>query len=148
MGITLDNGMKLYNPDECIVLYHKMIDVINIFIEKGSFGDFNFLLMGAHHGLAIFYAQKNDTAAALNHLKLAAEHAVMYDAMPNFDDNLTEEYTSILFRGVKFPFNVVHCPFTMTENLLEESYKFDSSLPIAELEEIRNELRKHIKTNQ
>jgi transcriptional regulator with XRE-family HTH domain len=41
MSTSLDDGSKAYDTDECIELHHKIIDIINILIEKGSFGDFN-----------------------------------------------------------------------------------------------------------
>ena len=147
MITPLDDGSKPFNPDEEIALHHKTIDIINIFIEKGSFGDFNFRLAPAHLELAILYSQKNDAAAALKHFKLAAKHAIPYDAMPPVNDDSREEYTSLLFKGIKFPFNMVCSTDTMTEQLLERSRELDSHLPASELEEIRNELRKHTKIN-
>jgi transcriptional regulator with XRE-family HTH domain len=145
---ALDDGTEPYNSDECIALYHKNIDIINILIEKGSFGDFNFYLVNAHRSLTFLYVQKGDAAAALNHFRLAAKHAVLYDAMPPVNDNFREEYTSLLFRGVKFPSITVGGSFTtMTERLLERSRELDSVLPASELEEIRNELRKHTAIN-
>lgn len=147
MYITLDDGAEPYNSDECIALYHKIIDIINILIEKGSFGDFDFRLADAHNNLTFLYVQKSDSAAALNHFRLAAKHAVMYDSMPPINDISREEYTSLLFKGIKFPFNMVHTPLTMSEHLLERSRELDSILPISELEEIRNELRRHTAIN-
>jgi len=124
-------------------LHYKMIDIVNIFVEKGSFGDFNLRLASIHHSLTFLYVQKEDAAAALNHFRLAAKHAVLYDSMPPFNDNPKEEYTSLLFKGIKYPFHMANLPFTMTERLLEISRELDSVLPASELEEIRNELRKH-----
>jgi len=144
----LDDGIGPYNPDECIALNHKIIDIANILIEKGSFGDFNYQLVGAHRSLTFLYAQKSDAAAALNHFRLAAKHAIMYDSMPPVNDDSREEYTSLLFKGIKFPSKIVGPPFTtMTESLLENSRALDSVLPASELEEIRNELRKHTAIN-
>ena len=143
MHITLDDGTKLYNPDELIVLHHKIIDIVNILVEKGSFGDFNHWLENSHHSLTHLYAKKGDTTAALNHLSLAAKHAILYDAMPLVNDGSREEYTSLLFKGIKFPFNLMHLPITLTEHILERSGELDSVLPASELEEIRDELRKH-----
>jgi len=147
-GIILDDGTEPYNSDERLALYHKIIDIINIFVEKGSFGDYNFWLIDAHYELASLYAKKNDADAALNHLRLAAEHAVMYDSMPPVNDNAREEYTSLLFRGVKFPFNMVHNPDTMAAQLLERSCELGSFLPAAELDSIRNDLRKQTAIKQ
>jgi transcriptional regulator with XRE-family HTH domain len=142
---ALDDGTEPYNSDERIALYHKIIDIINILIEKGSFGDFNNDLVRAHRKLTSLYVQKGDTAAALNHFRLAAKHAVLYDSMPPVNDDSREEYTSLLFKGVKFPSIITGGPnYIMTESLLEKSRELDSVLPASELEEIRNELRKHI----
>jgi len=63
--------------------------------------------------------------------------------MPLVNDDSREEYTSLLFKGIKFPFIFVDRPYTMTEHLLEKSHGLDSVLPASELEEIRNELSKH-----
>lgn len=147
MHITLDDGAEPYNSDECIALHHKIIDIINILIEKGSFGDFDYRLANTHLSLTFLYVQKNDFAAALNHFRLAAKHAVMYDSMPSINDNSREEYTSLLFKGIQYPFNVVHMPFTMSEHMLERSRELDSILPTLELEEIRNELRRYTAIN-
>ena len=96
----------------------------------------------------MLYIQKSDAAAALNHFRLAAKHAIMYDSMPPVNDDSREEYTSLLFKGVKFPSIHTGGPFaTMTESLLEKSRELDSILPAFELEEIRNELRKHTAIN-
>ena len=130
-----------YNPDEQMLLHHKIIDIVHILIEEGSFGDFNFRLLDAHATLASLYGKKGNTAAALNHFKLAAEHAISYDAMPPVNDDSREEYSCLLFKGIKFPFNMVHTPHTMTADLLERSRELDSVLPALELEEIRNVLR-------
>lgn len=144
---ALDDGTEPYNSDERIALYHKIIDIINILIEKGSFGDFNYRLLSAHRELTFLYVQKGDTAAALNHFKLAAKYAIIYDSIPPVNES-REEYTSLLFKGVRFPSIVVGGPFTTrTESLLEKSHELDSVLPASELEEIRNELSKHTAIN-
>ena len=142
--VSLDDGTEPYNADECIALNHKIIDIVNTFIEKGSFGDFTLRLVNAHHSLTFLYVQKGDSAAALNHFRLAAEYAVMFDSMPPVNDDSREEYTSLLFKGIKFPFNMVtHAPFTMTEHLLERSRELDTVFPASELVKIKNELRRH-----
>ena len=143
---ALDDGTEPYNPDEHIALNHKIIDIINILIEDGNFGDFTMKLASAHHGLTFLYAQKNDAAAALNHFRLAAKYAVIHDSI-NDKTPISEEYTSLLFKGFRFPFNKSHGPFTATENLLEKSRELESVLPASELEEIREELRKHTAIN-
>ena len=145
--IRFDDGTEPYSTDEKVTLDHKIIDIVNILIEKGSFGDFDFPLMDAHHNLALCYIQKNDIASALNHFKLAVKHAALFDSMPTINDDSKEEYTSLLFRGIKFPFNMICSPTTMTEQLLESTNELDSVFPASELEGIRNELRSNIRAN-
>ena len=140
---SLDDGTEPYNSDEWIALHHKIIDIINILIEEGSFGDFTRQLVNSHRKLASLYVQKGDAAAALNHFRLAAKHAVIFDSVNDNTPLLSEEYTSLLFKGVKFPSVISHPPDNMTESLLDKSRELDSVLPASELEEIRNELRKH-----
>ena len=144
--VSLDDGTTPYNSDECIVLHHKIIDIINILIEKGDFGDFNFPLASAHRKLTFLYAQKSDSAAALNHFRLAAKYAVIYESMANNSNppngEYSGEYASLLFKGLNFPSIIVHGPDSMmTERLLDKSRELDSLLPASELEEIRTELR-------
>ena len=146
--MPLDDETEPYNSDELIALHHKIIDIINILIEKGSFGDFNFRLFEAHQSLTFLYAQKSDAAAALNHFKFAAKHAVLHDSMSHINDDSKEEYTSLLFKGVKFPFIMIDRPYTMAEHLLEKSCELDSVLPASELEEIRNELLDALPTDK
>ncbi|MCL2771815.1 MAG: helix-turn-helix domain-containing protein [Oscillospiraceae bacterium] len=147
MYTTLDDGTEPYNSDELIELHHKIIDIINILTEKGSLGDFNYRLFEAHQNLTFLYAQKNDAAAALNHFKLAAKYAVLHDSILPVNDDSREEYTNLLFKGIKFPVITIARSYTMTEYLLEKSRRLDSVLPASELEEIRNELRKHTAIN-
>ena len=142
MHTHLDDGTEPFNLDECMELHQKVIDIVNIFVERGDYGDFNFRLAPAHMELAILYGQKNDAAAALKHFGLAVKHAILYDVMPPIND-ASEEYASLLFKGIKFPFNCCLTPETMSERVLERSRELDSVLPVSELEEIRSELRKH-----
>ena len=145
INTLLDGGTMPYNLDERIALNRKIIDITNIFIEEGNLGDFNFRLSSAHHDLASLYIQKSDAAAALDHFRLAAKYAVMYDSMTpaNVDESVKNEYSSLIFRGIKFPFTMItHLP-SMTEHLLEKSSEFDSVLPASELEEIKEDLRRH-----
>jgi hypothetical protein len=144
--ISLDDGTEPYNTDECIVLHHKIIDIINILVEDGNFGDFTMRLASSHHSLTSLYVKKVLIAAALNHFRLAAKYAVIFDSIAKDNPPLSKEYTSLLFKGVNFPFNTVHSPNTMADNLLESSSKYDSVLPVSEIEELRNELRKHTAT--
>lgn len=139
--VSLDDGTEPYNTDERIMLHHKKIDIVNILIEEGSFGDFYLMLSNDHWALTFLYAQKNDAAATLNHFRLAAKYAVFYDSV-NHQTPLSETYTCLLFKGISFPFNTCHAPYMASAALLEESRKLEALLPASELEEIRDELRK------
>ena len=143
----VDDGTKnVFNIDEQMALEHKIIDIIDILIEKGGFGDFNYRLTNTHKGLTYNYIEKNDIAAALKHLKLAAKYAVIQDSMSGADADTKDEYDCLLFKGLKFPFLGVCSPLTRSEELLKELETSDtySAFPASELEEIKNELRKHI----
>ena len=144
--IALDDGTEAYSLDERMALYRKIIDIANIFVEKGSFGDLNWWLAAAHQNLTFLYIQKNDTAAALNHFRLTAKHSIIQDSMPPVGD-ASEEYASLLFRGLKYPFIQIDDPSTMTESALEMSRALESVLPAPEIEEIRNELLRQAEIN-
>jgi hypothetical protein len=67
----------------------------------------------------------------------------LYDATPQTNDDLLEEYTNLLFRGLKCPISKSFSANSKSKYLLDRSGEFDSVLPAFELEEIRNELRKY-----
>ena len=95
----LDSGIAAYNPDEIAVLNHKVVETINIFCEDGNFGSFSGQLNFAHFHLCEFYYNKNDYTAALEHLKHAAKHAILFDIVNRIVDDTEDEFTSLLFRG-------------------------------------------------
>jgi hypothetical protein len=137
----LDDGTNPYSLDENIALHHKVLDIIDIIVDKGSYGDYNSLLADTYIYLASLNIKKNDAESALNHFRLAAKHAVLHDATPQTNDDLLEEYTNLLFRGIKCPMSV--SAYSKSKYLLDRSREYDSALPASELEEIRNELRKY-----
>jgi len=112
-------------------------------VEQGNYGDYNWLLADTHMYLVPLYTQRNDAATALNHFRLAAKHAVLHDATPQTNDDLLEEYTNLLFRGIKCPMGKSFSALSKSKYLLERSKELDSVLPASELEEIRKELRKY-----
>lgn len=140
----IDGEVKAYNPDELISLYYKIIDIINILCEDGNFGNFNSQLSDVHHRLYYSNIQKKDNDAALKHFKLAAKHAILFDAIPQIYDEGTEEYTSLLFRGVKFGSMKYISPESKSQFLLEriESENLYSRFPSEELDAIKEDLQK------
>ena len=139
----LDDGTDPYSLDECIVLHNKVIDIINILVEEGNYGDYNWLLADTHLYLAFLNSEGDDAVTALNHFRLAAKHAVLHDAILQNNDDLLEEYTNLLFRGIKCRITKSAAPFSKSKFLLDRSHEFDSVLPASELEEIKKELCKY-----
>jgi len=140
----LDDGAELFTSDEQIIISHKVVDIINIFIEDGNFGDFSFRLVGSHGHLASLYGKKGDGENALKHFRLAAKYGIVHESMPSIHNaEKMEEYTCLLFNGVKFPFNFAHMPYTWLEHLQKISKELETVVPAAELEEVLAKLREH-----
>ena len=140
----LDGGIAAYNPDEVAALNHKVIDIINIFCEDGNFGFFSNPLNHAHSHLCDFYFHKNNNAA-LEHLKLAAKHAILFDAINGIEHGKEGEFTSLLFRGLKSGISKTIAPVSSSQYLLEriENGGYYRIFPIAEIDAIKKELRKY-----
>ena len=142
----LDSGTAAYNSDEIAVLKHKVIDIINIFCEDGNFGSFSGQLNNAHFYLCEFYSNKNDYAAALEHLKLAAKHAILFDTINRLEYGAEEEFTSLLFRGLTSGISKNIAPFSRSQDLLKSIVSGNYSLhfPSAEINTIKEDLQKYV----
>jgi tetratricopeptide (TPR) repeat protein len=142
-----DDKKGVYNLDECIALHHKVLDIINILCEDGKFGHYNWRLSDAHLHLSYFSIQKKDIDVAVEHLKLSAKHAILYDAIPHAeDDDTEEEFTSLLFRGMKAGIMKSNGKFGLSYNLLGiiERGEFNVYLPAGEINAVADELRKYV----
>ena len=139
----IDDEIKVYNLDESMSLYHKAIEIINILCEDGNFGNFNSQLSDIHLRLCYSNGQKKDYAAALEHLKLSAKHAILFDAIPQTDDLGAEEYTSLLFRGVKLGTMKYISHESTSQSLLKtiESENIFSHFPSAEINAVKEDLK-------
>ena len=142
----LDGEIKAYDPDELAALHSKVIDIINILCEDGNFGSFSNHLSNAHLHLCDFNIQKKDNDAALKHFKLGAQHTILYDALCRRDDDTEEEYTSLLFRGMKVGNLKYISPHSHSWFLLQkiESGNYYRHFPSAELRAIKEELLKYV----
>ena len=147
----LDGEIKAYNLDESMLLYHKIIDIINILCEDRNFGNFNSQLSDIHLRLYYSNIQKKDNDVALKHFKLAAKHAILFDAIPKTADEGTEEYTSLLFRGMKVGNMKYIEPHNSSFNLLKRiesgcasPSNYYTYFPTAELKAIKEELMKYV----
>jgi len=146
LNVVFADRTAPYNLDESTALNHKILDIIDILFENGDYGDYNWLLASAHMNLAYDFRQR-DVKTALNHFRLAAKHTILYDAdqnsMPIAYEDISKEYTNLLFRGIKCPLSRFIGPTNKSKDFLDRSYEFDSVFPASELEEIRTELRKY-----
>jgi len=140
----LDGETAAYNPDEVAALHSKVIDMINILCEDGNFDYFGRDLLNAHLHLCDFNIQKKDYEAAFKHFKLAAEQTISLDAKCRCDDDAEEEYTSLLFRGMKGENYRIISPYSQSFYLLKriESGNYYAYFPSAELAPIKKELLK------
>jgi tetratricopeptide (TPR) repeat protein len=140
----LDSGIAAYNSDEIAVLEHKVIDTINIFCEDGNFGYFSSQLNNAHFNLCEFYLNKNDYAAALEHFKLTAKHAILSDTINRIERGTEDEFTSLLFRGLKSGITKNIAPFSRSQDLLKKivSGNYSVHFPSAEINAIKKKKQK------
>jgi len=144
-SIPLDGEeIATHKADEYAALDGKVIDIINILCEDGNVGSFSHQLSRAHLHLCDFCLERKNLADALKHLKLAAQNAILFDAKCRRDDD-TEEYTSLLFRGMKFGNMRYIEPLSRSQDLLERIengiyYRFFST---EELNAIKEEFRKY-----
>ena len=148
--IPLDGEeMAVHKADEYAALDSKVIDIINILCEDGNFGSFSHLLSRAHLKLCDFNIQKKDNNAALKHFRLAAQNTILFDAKCRCDDDTAEEYTSLLFRGMKFGNMKYIEPHSLSQSLLNkiESENYYSYFPSAELDAIKEDLQKYALQN-
>ncbi|MCL2776116.1 MAG: helix-turn-helix domain-containing protein [Oscillospiraceae bacterium] len=144
---TLTDGeIAAYNPDEVAALQSKVIDIINILCEDGNFGSFSDQLSHAHLHLCDFNIQKKDYDAALQHFKLGAQHTILYDAICRRDDDTEEEYTSLIFRGMKVGNLKYISPHSNSWFLLQriESGNYYLYFPSEEVRAIKKELLKYV----
>ena len=141
-----DGEIAAYNPEELAALHSKVIDIINILCEDGNFGSFSAQLSQAHLHLCDFNIQKKDNDAALKHFKLGAQHTILYDAICRCNDDTEEEYTSLLFRGMKAGNMKSISPHSNSFFLLKkiESGNYYLYFRSAELGAIKEELLKYV----
>ena len=90
----LDSGEWSYTQEEHATLRDKRIALIHLFFENGDYGFCHTHLCDTHREQAFYYAKSNDYEKALNHLRLAAEHAI------KFIMSINENRTSLVFRGM------------------------------------------------
>lgn len=91
----LDSGENAYTEEEYAILRDKRIALLNLFFENGDFGFYHTHLCDSHREQAFYYAREGNNEKALEHLGLAAKHAI------KFITSVNEKYTSLVFRGME-----------------------------------------------
>jgi transcriptional regulator with XRE-family HTH domain len=139
----LDDGSRPYITEELIVIRKKVIAILEIMIEDGNYGFYRQTMAWTHIEMAVFYARIKDYDSAIENLKFSAEHSIKSDEEYDSD----KEYTSLIFRGMKFG-GVIH---NITENdsmhQLEEmkDSAFDPIRQNKDFIEIEEKLKKYAK---
>ena len=138
MQTVLDSGELAYTPEEEAALRDKRIAFLHLFFENGDFGFYHSHLYGTHEKQAFYYAENGDTDKALEHLSLAAEHAV------KFITSNDEDSTSLVFRGKNYGCWSTDSPENDAACLLEkmEESVFDNIRNREEFTEIKYKLSK------
>lgn len=94
----LDDGGRPFTAEEAIAVNKKSVALLNLMFEDGKFGYYGSHMARTYTLLAVFCARTKACDDAVQYLKLAAEQAVRADT--EYDPD--EEYTCLLFRGMKF----------------------------------------------
>jgi len=76
---TLDDGSNPHTPEECIVLYQKMIKLLNLIFDDENYLAYRFFLSNAYYGIAENYAVLENYENSIINLNLAAEQAMLCD---------------------------------------------------------------------
>ena len=137
----LDNGSKPYDINEVISIYQKYLNIMNIFFEDGNFGFFREHMARANLNIATFYLKANNSKLAVEHLKNAINHAIIYDTQYNPDD----EYTCVLFKGVKFGGVIHNTNKNICQIILDDisTQDFDKIRNNSEFEKFSKKLEKY-----
>ena len=94
--IYADDGF--FTDSELRTVEEKVVALMEIFFEDGDVGFFHGALTDAHRRIARYSVRLGEPEKAIEHLRLAAEHARKYDAAK---ESGTFTHTSLLFRGMK-----------------------------------------------
>ncbi|MDR0905859.1 MAG: hypothetical protein LBN00_06765, partial [Oscillospiraceae bacterium] len=139
-----DDGSPRYTAEESITIERKILALIDLMFEDGNYGYFRGIAADEYREMAASYSRHGDNAAAIDNLKLAAEHFIKSDEQ---DERPNEQYTSLLFRGKEIGVPIYNMPYNNAQYLLTEMEKtdFDALRGSAEFREIQEELKKHAK---
>ena len=95
---TLESGERYYSSDEMAQIHTKIITILETIFENGDYGFEHCRMQESETELADYYAEKQDGANAILHLRKAADHAIVFVGL----DGGTEIHTSLLYRGMEW----------------------------------------------
>ena len=139
-----ENEKSYYTIEECIIVWKKIIAILEIIFENGNYDYQSRLLIAeTYKSIAKFYVRLGDFENAIANLKLAAEHSIKNDEYYNSDD----EHTALIFRGKKFSYNAADDKTNSTMQILNsiDSFDFDPIRQNANFIEIEENLKKYAK---
>jgi len=136
----LDDGSFPYTKEELILIYKKVIAILEIIFEDKNYGFCTQAMSWTYTDIATFYAQIGDYNNAIENLSFAVEYSIKNE---NYDPE--KEYTCLLFRGKKFG-GVMH-NITSNDSMRQlehmQNPAFDPIRQNAEFIEIEERLKKH-----
>ena len=94
--VYADDGF--FTDDELRTVEEKVVALVNLFFEDGDAGFFHGALTDAHRRIARYSVRLGEEGKAIEHLRLAAEHARKYNAAK---ESGKFTHTSLLFRGME-----------------------------------------------
>ena len=139
-----ENEKSYYTVEECIIIWQKIIAILEIIFEDGNYDyQTRALLADTYKSIAKFYVRLEDFENAVENLKLAAEHSIKNDESYNPDN----EHTALIFRGKKFSYNTENDEINTSMQLLNsmDSFDFESIRQHTEFIETEKRLKKYAK---
>ena len=142
-----DDGSKPHTPEECIVLCHKMIKILNLIFDDGNYLENRFFLSSAYYCIAENYAVLGDYENSMTNLNLAAEQVILCDEETVSGYGHLESVIPP-FKGMPLYVRPVRPEKMYVNNLLEKMADITAFDPIRESKsfiEVEEKLNKYAK---
>ena len=137
----LDDNRYPYTNKEMVLIYNKYLSIMDIVFEDKNYGFIRQSIGWANINLAKLYMREGNSNAAIECLKIAADHSVKQDT--EYDPN--KKYTCLLFKGKTFGGVLHNIENNDSLHQLEEMNDnvFDSIRLNSIFIEIENRLKEH-----
>ena len=140
-GGNLDDGSRFYTDEECIIINQKILAFLNLMFDDGNYGFYRYGVVFAHRNIAEYYGLLGNVEKAIENLRLASEHAILYDTEESsFGDKM---YTSLPFRDMRAGSSYIKEENSESKQLLErmaERSEYDIIRGTKEFEEVKKYL--------